>query len=331
MCMNWPDAGSCVRADVRTAIRVAVLLLIAYIVYRVLSKSWDDIKVSATALRPSWSGLLLASVCICAGYAVLITAWRLLLRTWRSPLGMFDASRIWFVSSLGKYVPGKIWAIGAMAILAKEAGASPVAATGSSIIMQLVNLAAGFAVVSLVGAGDLLAPYPLLRFASWITLAATVVGLMYGPQLLVWAVRTGTRLVGRPMPDMPVITRSILLQVFAANVVAWIAYGIGFGIFWSALLGRGGGISLAALAVYTASYLVGYMVLPAPGGIGARETAMIGLLVSLRLAPPADAALLATTSRIWLTVLEILPGLVFLPGTSLRRRTSSSPPDGPVA
>ena len=119
--------------------------------------------------------------------------------------------------------------------------------------------------------------------------------------------------------------------MFAANVVAWIAYGIGFGIFWSALLGRGGGISLAALAVYTASYLVGYMVLPAPGGIGARETAMIGLLVSLRLATPADAALLATTSRIWLTVLEILPGLVFLPGTSLRRRTSSSPPDGPVA
>lgn len=331
MCMNWPDAGSCVRADVRTAIRVAVLLVIAYIVFRVLSKSWDDIKVSAAALRPSWSGLSLASVCICAGYAVLITAWRLLLRTWRSPLGVLDATRIWFVSSLGKYIPGKIWSIGAMAILAKEAGASPVAATGSSIIMQLVNLAAGFAVVSLAGAGDLLAPYPLLRVASWITLAATVVGLMYGPQLLVWAVRTGTRLVGRPMPDMPVITRSILLQVFAANVAAWIAYGIGFGIFWSALLGRGGGISLAALAVYTASYLVGYMVLPAPGGIGARETAMIGLLVSLRLATPADAALLATTSRIWLTVLEILPGLAFLPGTSLRHRTSSSPPDGPAA
>ncbi|MBC7843536.1 MAG: flippase-like domain-containing protein [Gemmatimonadaceae bacterium] len=319
------------RAEVRTAIRIAVLLVIAWIVFRVLSRSWDDIKVSAASLRPSWSGLALASVCICAGYAVLIAAWRVLLRTWRSPLGVFDAMRIWFVSSLGKYVPGKIWAIGAMAILAKEAGASPVAATGSAIIMQVVNLAAGFAVVSVVGAGDLLAPYPLLRAASWITLAATIVGLMYGPQLLVWAVQTGTRLVGRPMPEMPVITRTTLLRVFAANVAAWIAYGIGFGIFWSALLGRGGGISLAALAVYTASYLVGYMVLPAPGGIGARETAMIGLLVSLRLATPADAALLATTSRIWLTVLEILPGLVFLPGASVRRRTSSSPPDGPLA
>jgi glycosyltransferase 2 family protein len=320
-----------VRAEAKTVIRLAIMLLLAYVVVRVLAKSWDDIRSSAAALRPSWSGLVLASVCVCGGYAILIAAWRMLLEKWRSPLNAMSAARIWFVSSLGKYIPGKIWAIGAMAMLAKEAGASPVAATGSSIIMQIVNLAAGFVVVSVVGAGELLAPYPLLRVASWITIAASVTGLAFGPQLLIWAVRTGTRLVGRPMPDMPEITRRTLLLVFAANVAAWIAYGIGFGIFWAALLGRGGGISMAALAVYTASYLVGYMVLPAPGGIGARETAMIGLLISLRLATPADAALLATTSRIWLTLLEILPGLAFLPGTSLRRRTSPTPPDGPTA
>ena len=71
--------------------------------------------------------------------------------------------------------------------------------------------------------------------------------------------------------------------------------------------------------------------LVAPGGVGVRETVLVGLLTSLRLATPADAVLLATTSRIWLTVLEILPGLVFLPGTSLRRRSSISTPDGPAA
>jgi hypothetical protein len=316
---------------VRTAIRIAVMLLIAYVVYRTLASSWNEIKAEATALHPSWGGLALASACVAGGYAVLIAAWRLLLRTWKSPIGVLDATRIWFVSSLGKYIPGKVFAIAAMALLAKEAGASPIAAAGSSIIMQVVNLAAGFVVIAVVGAGDLLAPYPLLRLASWLTVTGSVVGLAFGPQLLVWAVRTGTRLVGRPMPDMPVITRSTLMLVFAANVAAWIAYGIGFGIFWSALLGRGGGISLAALAVYTASYLVGYVVLVAPGGIGAREAAMIGLLTSLHLASPADAALLATTTRIWLTVLEILPGLVFLPSTSLRRRTSMTTPDGPAA
>ncbi len=265
------------------------------------------------------------------GYAVLIASWQLLLRLWGSPLPRTDAARIWFVSSLGKYVPGKVWSIAAMAVLAKEAGASPVAATGSAIIMQLVNLAAGFAVVALAGAGDLLAAYPLIRAGAWLTVALTLVGLLFGPALLRWALRAASRLLRQPAPQIPRITRTDLVLLFGANVVAWIAYGVGFGIFWRALLGHGGGISLAALAVYTSSYLLGFLALVVPGGLGVRETALTGLLMSLSLATPGDAALLAAASRIWLTVLEILPGLAFLPGSSLRRRPPISTPDGPAA
>ena len=280
MYMSAHNVGSCVRADWRTLLRGAIAVVIANVVIRFVAQKWDELRLSAAALRPSWSGLVLASVAVIVGYAILIASWRLLLRTWNSPLGVVDAARIWFVSSLGKYVPGKVWSIGAMAVLAKDAGASPIAATGSAIIMQLVNLAAGFAVVALAGAGDLLAAYPILRVGAWITVAATLVGLAYGPALLVWAVGQGTRLLRQPMPSMPVISRTTLVV---------------------------------------------------PGGLGVRETALTGLLISLRLATPADAALLAAASRIWLTVLEILPGLAFLPGTPLRRRTSSSPPDGPAA
>ncbi|MDZ7630540.1 MAG: lysylphosphatidylglycerol synthase domain-containing protein [Gemmatimonadaceae bacterium] len=319
------------RAEGRTALRLLVAGIIGFFVFRFLAREWSEIRVSAVALQPSWSGIVLASLCILAGYAMLIAAWRLLLRTWRSPLGLVDASRIWFVSSLGKYVPGKLWSIGAMAVLAKESGASPVAATGSAIIMQLVNLAAGFVVVALAGAGDLLVAYPVLRMAAWLTVGLSVLALGYGPALLTWTVQRATRLLRRPMPEMPDIPRATLVLVFVANVAAWIAYGIGFGIFWTAVLGRGGGVSLAALAVYTASYLLGFLALFAPGGLGVREAVLAGLLLSLTLATPADAALLAATSGIWLRVLEVIPGLLFLPGVSLRRRSSISHTDGPAA
>ena len=319
------------RADGRTILRGAIAVTIVVIVVRFVAAQWDAIRLSAAALRPSWVGLLLASACVFTGYAILISSWQLLLRRWNSPIGAVDAARIWFVSSLGKYVPGKVWSIGAMAMLAKEAGASPLAATGSSIIMQLVNLAAGFVVVAVAGAGELFAAYPSLRIGAWITLAATLIGLGFGPTLLIWAVRQGSRMLRQPMPAMPEISRPTLLVIFAANIAAWIAYGTGFGVFWSALLGHGGGISTAALAVYTSSYLLGFLALVVPGGLGVREAALTALLVTLHLATPADAALLAAASRIWLTVLEIFPGLAFLPGTSLHRRTSSAPPDGPVA
>ncbi len=329
--MRRRAAGSCVRAEGKTVLRLSVAAIVVVYVFRAIGTKWGELRDGATALRPDWFGLLFASACIGAGYALLIAAWRLLLARWNSPLGVRSATRIWFVSSLGKYVPGKVWAIGAMAILARDAGASPLAATGSAIIMQLVNIAAGFAVVAMAGAGELLATNPVLRGAAWVTLAATVIGLAFGPQLLVWAVTTATRLVRRPPVDMPLISRGTLVLVFAANVAAWVAYGIGFGLFWRALLGSGGGISMAVLAVYTASYLVGFLTFFAPGGIGVREAVLAGLLISLRLATPAEAALLAAGSRVWLTVVEVLPGLVFLPGVSLRRGPPLSSSDGPAA
>jgi glycosyltransferase 2 family protein len=320
-----------VLAERKTALRVAVGILVSVAVVRFVSREWRQISAVAGHLTPDWVGLLAASLCVVAGYAVLIAAWRMLLATWHSPLGFRDSARIWFVSSLGKYIPGKLWSVGAMAVLAKEAGASPVAATGSAVIMQLVNIAAGFVVIAVAGAGDLFIAYPVLRSAAWITLAASALGLALGPRLLAWGVRTATTMVRRPAIALPDVPRRTLLVVFGANVAAWVAYGLGFGLFWSALLGRGGGVSVAALAVYTASYLLGFLAIFAPGGIGVREAVLAGLLITLRLATPADAAMLAAASRVWLTVLEVLPGLAFLPGLSLRDRSSISTPDGPSA
>jgi len=47
---------------------------------------------------------------------------------------------------------------------------------------------------------------------------------------------------------------------------------------------------------------------------------MIALLLAAHLADPAQAAILAVTSRLWLTALEIAPGAIFLGLDGLRRR-----------
>jgi glycosyltransferase 2 family protein len=77
------------------------------------------------------------------------------------------------------------------------------------------------------------------------------------------------------------------------------------------------------IAVYALSYLVGYLVLLMPAGLGVREASMVTLLTIARLADPGQAALLAVTSRLWLTVLEIVPGALFLAFDGLRRRPST--------
>jgi hypothetical protein len=73
-----------------------------------------------------WPPVILATALVFAAYAVLIEAWRRMLTALApgndAELGFGSAARIWFVSNLGRYVPGKVWSNGAMAMLAHRAG-----------------------------------------------------------------------------------------------------------------------------------------------------------------------------------------------------------------
>jgi uncharacterized membrane protein YbhN (UPF0104 family) len=97
-----------------------------------------------------------------------------------------------------------------------------------------------------------------------------------------------------------------------ANVAAWVGYGVAFRVLALALVPASAGNWLQYVAVFTGSYLIGYLSLILPGGIGAREVAMVGSLTALGLTSTVDAWLLAVVSRLWLTVLEVAPGLIYL-------------------
>ena len=49
-----------------------------------------------------------------------------------------------------------------------------------------------------------------------------------------------------------------------------------------------------------------------PGGIGPREGVMLLMLTTLSLTTEKQAALVTVASRLWLTLLELVPGLLFL-------------------
>lgn len=316
-------------AERRTVVRLVVAIVLVAIIVWFVRDQWVALRATLATVRPQWGTLALASGCVVAGYAVLVQAWRALVHAWGDRLGALDATRIWFVSSLGKYVPGKIVAIGAMALLARETGVSAVAATGSAVVMQLANIAAGAALVAAIGTGDLFAAQPALRMVAWSVLAATGVGIAFGPRLLEQAFALAARVSGRSLPTPARIGRGTLAAIVTANVVAWIAYGIGYHLFCRAMLGRPVGSVATSTAVWVASYLVGYLTLVAPGGLGAREVALVALSSTLGLVTPTEGAVLAGGSRLWLTMLEIVPGLVLLPGTAWRRSTSR-PSDGPT-
>jgi len=82
---------------------------------------------------------------------LLIDMWRKILIGWNAFLPFGVATRIWFASNLGKYLPGKIWSVAAMSVMAREYNVSPITATGSSVIIQLITIATGIGIALVTG------------------------------------------------------------------------------------------------------------------------------------------------------------------------------------
>jgi hypothetical protein len=117
-----------------------------------------------------------------------------------------------------------------------------------------------------------------------------------------------------------------VIYALVGNIVAWLLYGAAFQLFVFGLLGTASGGYAEYLAAYTISYIVGYLAIFAPAGIGARELAMVTVLTAAALTTGPEAALVVLTSRVWLTLLEVVPGFVFWTHAALNRRPPTRDP-----
>ena len=284
---------------------VFAIAVIGFASYGV-ARQWTQIRSRLTLLDIRWGQIVIASLIVLGAYGVLIETWRRVLGAWDTKLPWMTAARIWFASSLGKYIPGNIWAIAALGMMAKERGASGVAAAGSSIIVNVLNLAAGLAVVLMCGS-KLVPHIAVFGAATVAILGVAIAAPVVLPKLVVWF----CRVTGKDV-SLPRIPPSTIWLSLVGTTVAWVAYGVAFQLFSGGVVGGGKGVhtTLSYIAVYTGAYILGFITPIAPAGLGVREAGIVGGMAVFKLMGHADALIVALTSRLWLTVLEVAPGLV---------------------
>jgi len=305
------------------AVQLFVLLALFVFIARAMGEQQDTLRVAASAITVNWSLVAAASAIVLGTYAALIQSWRVLMIGWGSTLSYPAAVRTWTIANLGRYIPGKVWSVGALVVLAQREGVSPVAATGAAVLGTVINIGAGFGVVAVTGSVVLDALGAGYRTVTWIGSALFIAGTVALPWILPVVLRfLAARRPSLRMPERDLPHHAIWLAV-AINIASWVGYGAAFMLLSRALVPEMSGALAAFVAIWTASYLVGYLFLIAPGGIGAREGALIAALLALGLAGAAEAAILAAASRLWLIVLEVLPGLVCLALAPTARRPRS--------
>ena len=267
-------------------------------------------------------GWLAAASAVCLlTFAVLIETWRRVLQQLGSHLSFGAAARVWFVSNLGKYVPGRIWAVTTMAMMAGEYGVTVGVVGASSAVLMAANVATGFSVVLLTSVGT------VQRLAGSVAaVVAVTISLFVLLFATPWIATHWNRLAKRfHRAQLTVsIPPTAILVAIAGTTVSWFLYGLAFMLLVRSIIGPVAEPYTAFVTANAAAYLVGYLMIIAPAGIGFREVALATLLPALSIATAPQAAVITIVSRLWLTVLEIVPSLAAL--AARRRRLEAVSP-----
>jgi glycosyltransferase 2 family protein len=280
---------------------------------RSLAGQWNKVEARLLHVQFGWQWIGAATVVVLLSFALLIEGWRRVMGAWDSHLPFGQAARIWFLSSLGKYVPGNIWSLTAMGVMARGRGISALAAAGSSIIMQAVSLVTGAAIVMITGA-QLLGQPVLVGISVLILIGILVSAPRFLPPLTVWI----GSIIGKEVAPPSVPATSIWTAAIA-SALSWLLYGFAFQLFVHGLLGAAPGEISRYIAVYTAAYILGFISPIAPAGLGVREFTLAAFMTQLGLANEADAALIAIAARLWLTIIELVPSGLYVATGATRK------------
>lgn len=286
----------------KKAIRWGFLAIAGGLVVWAIVTQWDE--VSAALAELSWGAIAGSFALSLAALFASLMSWRAVMRAVGLETGLVEATRVFGLSQIGKYIPGSVWPVLAQAEFARDHGVSRARAmTGS-----LVAMAVGAVTAGVVGAVGLVIAQPgaVLEY-WWVLLVAALLAAVLIPDVLTFFVGIAFRVTKRK--DEPVRIGARSLAVSAAwNVGQWALLGVHA---WVLLreIAPGAGLVLTTGA-FALAWLVGFVVVIAPAGAGAREVALVFLLTPV--ATPAQALSLALVSRFLMTGADVVGFLVAL-------------------
>jgi hypothetical protein len=252
------------------------------------------------AIRPHWGLLLLSTGLLLAGYVASALVWSRMVVDLGGPgLAPAVATEVYLLANLGRYLPGKLWQIAGLAVLATRRGVPGAVATAAALLGQALALGGA----TLVGAGALASGgipggWGMLLLA----VVAGMIAVVLVPSLHERAVGLWFRLARHdPLRSRPSARTTLTwLGLYTAN---WIVYAAAF-----VLLVRSLGFpapGLGAASAFAAAYVLGYAALFAPAGIGVREGFMVLFLSPM--IGVAEAGVVSVVARLWMTAVELLP------------------------
>lgn len=279
----------------------ACVVFVGYIVYR------DRDVLVTHLLRADARQMLAVAAWYVIDLAIFIKGWTAIMASMGGRLSLLHHTRIFCLANVAKRLPGTLWYVGGRAALYSRAG----------IPTRIVVMASAIEGV-LIWLSGLVVSMPFLMMVMpdrrwiWLGVGGLLLAGLLNPLSLRWILRRASR-------DDTALTIS-LTQVYGWLVLylaGWVVGGVllfsVLAIFQVTPLQQLPGVIGAWAVAGTASMLTLFL----PSGFGVMEVTIIALLG--RLAPAGIAVLTALSTRILITLLDVIVGsLAYLVETAQR-------------
>ncbi len=288
------------------------------------SKDLQELDLSQLPFRLPW--LIASGLLYLIGIGFSGWAWFHLMRRFGEKPDLYSTYRAYYIGHLGKYIPGKAVSLIMRGTLVRSANVKMGVAIITSFYEVLTTMAAG----ALLAAVLFSIQPPSLAGLKWnpIWIGLLLLGLVGIPLLPGVFNRLVKGLAARfqkvesfRLPHLRMVT---LVQVLLITGAGWLVLGLSLWCVTQTIASEWQPLTVSSWLQYTAmvclAYVVGFLAIFVPGGIGVREFFLQPLLApsfsaSATLPPAAVATMAVLLLRsVWTAAEVLLAGLLYFMG-----------------
>ena len=292
-------------------LKIILLAIVCYFVYKKFNAYWTE--VVAYEWTINYGYLLISIVLHLITFVCFSKVWCILIEAFGFKVKLTHAFKISYITSLGRYLPGKLWPVVGMSYLAKQLDISEENAVVSWIVALIFTLPSAFlaSMVCILITPDVFMDSLILKLDWTMYLIAVLIFiisilLIVKPNFIFSLFNILLTKFKRPTINLK-ITFTTAIQVYLGYFISWLLFGFSFWVFIISISPGSNIPIIPSIGAFIIAYQIGYLAFFAPGGIGVRE-----LVLTTILSPylGAIAATISLAARLWNMTAEIISAII---------------------
>lgn len=296
-----------IKKTIFVLLKYIFLALVLYYVGKFMFKSIGDLQ--KVDVRIDYKFIVFAYI---THFVYLFTRsiiWHYITRLNNASIRLTEAITIWFVSLLGKFIPGKVFYLGLRVYHYKKKGESGSSIVFSFFLEYMTGIAAS--VLLFVLSFSFIPKTVFHAYRPYGILLSCVILIALHPKILSIVFSLMEKVIKKKMPDLGNVRYLDILKLTIMYFCAWAVMGLGFYFVARSIYPLPLVDYLYVSGAFSLATIIGILSLFAPSGIGVREGVIIATMSQI--VSSGIASIMAIIARIWATSSELFwVGVVYV-------------------